>query len=238
MLFSMQTFMPRIIKLTRWIYWTEHLLSYGCSWNLAQEMCNTGAPLQEIYVRHANGSPMNTEAERLRVIQCLEAAIERRVSEVTQFDALIWSHIVKTVVHVTYESPFSPYRLPQGVKLELCTNDKVGLLSEVTRIFRENSLTVTRAEVSTRERMAINTFYVRDSAGETVDQKTIDSIRQAIGQNIQVKGQPEPSEPQKKESPTWFLFANLFRPRSLYTLSTSFGLFMRWSHRPILKTSL
>ena len=26
---------------------------------------------------------MNTEAERLRVIQCLDAAIERRVSEVT-----------------------------------------------------------------------------------------------------------------------------------------------------------
>ncbi|KAL6894659.1 hypothetical protein ACP4OV_008757 [Aristida adscensionis] len=144
---------------------------------------------QEFYVRHVNGSPMNTETERLRVIQCLEAAIERRVSE--------------------------------GVKLELCTNDKVGLLSEVTRIFRENSLTVTRAEVSTRGRMAVNTFYVRGSAGEAVDQKTIDSIRQTIGQNIQVKGQPEPQEPQK-ESPTWFLFANLFRPRSLY----SFGLLM------------
>ncbi|XP_006650292.1 ACT domain-containing protein ACR4-like isoform X2 [Oryza brachyantha] len=146
---------------------------------------------QEFYVRHVNGSPMNTEADRLRVIQCLEAAIERRASE--------------------------------GVKLELCTNDKVGLLSEVTRIFRENSLTVTRAEVSTRGRMAVNTFYVRDSAGGTVDQKTIDSIRQAIGQNIQVKNQPEPSDQQKKESPTWFLFANLFRPRSLY----SFGMFMR-----------
>ncbi|RCV41929.1 hypothetical protein SEVIR_9G172700v4 [Setaria viridis] len=145
---------------------------------------------QEFYVRHVNGSPMNTETERLRVIQCLEAAIERRVSE--------------------------------GVKLELCTNDKVGLLSEVTRIFRENSLTVTRAEVTTRGRMAVNTFYVRGSAGEAVDQKTIDSIRQAIGQNLQVKGQPEPPVAQKKESPTWFLFANLFRPRSLY----SFGLFM------------
>ncbi|TVU46241.1 hypothetical protein EJB05_05766 [Eragrostis curvula] len=144
---------------------------------------------QEFYVRHVNGSPMNTETERLRVVQCLEAAIQRRVSE--------------------------------GVKLELCTNDKVGLLSEVTRIFRENSLTVTRAEVSTRGRMAVNTFYVRGSAGEAVDQKTIDSIRQAIGQNIEVKGQPEPPEPQKKDSPTWFLFGNLFRPMSLY----SFGLF-------------
>lgn len=34
-------------------------------------------------MRHVNGSPMHTEADRLRVIQCLEAAIERRVSEVT-----------------------------------------------------------------------------------------------------------------------------------------------------------
>jgi UTP:GlnB (protein PII) uridylyltransferase len=39
--------------------------------------------VKEFYVRHVNGSPMNTETERLRVIQCLEAAIERRVSEVT-----------------------------------------------------------------------------------------------------------------------------------------------------------
>lgn len=127
---------------------------------------NDNQAYQEFYVRHVNGSPMNTEAERLRVVQCLEAAIERRVWE--------------------------------GMKLELCTNDKVGLLSEVTRIFRENSLTVTRAEVSTRGRTAVNTFYVCGSAGEAVDQKTIDSIRQEIGHNIQVKGQPEPSEPQKK----------------------------------------
>jgi hypothetical protein len=52
--------------------------------------------------------------------------------------------------------------------------------------------------VSTRGSMAVNTFYVRGSAGEAVDQKRIDNIRQAIGQNIQVKGQPEPPEPQKK----------------------------------------
>ncbi|XBH93182.1 hypothetical protein VPH35_084158 [Triticum aestivum] len=151
---------------------------------------NNNQAYQEFYVRHVNGSPMNTEAERLRVIQCLESAIERRVSE--------------------------------GVKLELCSSDKVGLLSEVTRIFRENSLTVTRAEVSTKGRTAVNTFYVRSSAGEAVDQKTIDSIREAIGHNIQVKGHPE-AAPQKKESPTWFLFANLFRPRSLPSL----GLFVR-----------
>lgn len=46
-------------------------------------MCDLDTLLQEFYVRHVDGSPMNTEAERLRVIQCLEGAIERRVSEVT-----------------------------------------------------------------------------------------------------------------------------------------------------------
>ena len=38
--------------------------------------------LKEFFIRHVDGSPVNSEAERQRVIQCLEAAIERRVSEV------------------------------------------------------------------------------------------------------------------------------------------------------------
>lgn len=39
---------------------------------------------QDYYIRHIDGSPVNSEAERKRIIQCLEAAIERRVSEVIQ----------------------------------------------------------------------------------------------------------------------------------------------------------
>ncbi|KAJ6312387.1 hypothetical protein OIU77_014012 [Salix suchowensis] len=49
---------------------------------------------QEYYIKHIDGSPVKSEAERQRIIQCLEAAIERRVSE--------------------------------GLKLELCTMDRVG----------------------------------------------------------------------------------------------------------------
>ncbi|KAE8672452.1 ACT domain-containing protein ACR3 [Hibiscus syriacus] len=37
---------------------------------------------QEFYIRHVDGLPISSEAERVRVIQCLEAAIERRASEV------------------------------------------------------------------------------------------------------------------------------------------------------------
>ncbi|KAF2591955.1 hypothetical protein F2Q70_00040005 [Brassica cretica] len=34
----------------------------------------------EFYIRHKDGSPISSEAERQRVIQCLEAAVERRAS--------------------------------------------------------------------------------------------------------------------------------------------------------------
>ncbi|KAJ8460630.1 hypothetical protein OPV22_033556 [Ensete ventricosum] len=141
---------------------------------------------QEYCIRHVDGSPVNSEAERQRVIQCLEAAIERRVSE--------------------------------GLKLELCTSDRMGLLTDVTRIFRENGLTVTRAEVATRSGKAINTFYVRDAAGNPVDPKTLDDIRAEIGQTVlQVKGHADQLK-SPQGSPTRFLFGGLFKSRSLCNL--------------------
>eukprot|EP00252_Welwitschia_mirabilis_P012368 TRINITY_DN2739_c0_g1_i2.p1 TRINITY_DN2739_c0_g1~~TRINITY_DN2739_c0_g1_i2.p1 ORF type:complete len:383 (+),score=33.74 TRINITY_DN2739_c0_g1_i2:565-1713(+) len=41
--------------------------------------------LQEYYIRHMDGCTLDTEGEKQRVIKCLEAAIERRVSEVVYF---------------------------------------------------------------------------------------------------------------------------------------------------------
>ncbi|KAJ3697995.1 hypothetical protein LUZ61_001700 [Rhynchospora tenuis] len=144
---------------------------------------------QEYYIRHVDGSPVKSEAERERVIQCLEAAIERRVSE--------------------------------GIKLELCTPDRVGLLSEITRIFRENGLSVTRAEVATHDENAVNTFYVRDATGSPVDPRTLDMIRNELGQSVlQVKGQNEITKTPPQVSPTRFLFGGLFKSKSPY----NFGL--------------
>ncbi|KAL9225853.1 hypothetical protein vseg_001732 [Gypsophila vaccaria] len=149
---------------------------------------------QEYYIRHIDGSPVKSEAERQRVIQCLEAAIERRVSE--------------------------------GLKLELCTTDRPGLLSDVTRMFRENSLTVAQAEVTTQGGKAVNTFYVRDASGYPVDAKTIDSIRQAIGQTIlKVKGSTKDRKQASQESQSRFLFGGLFKSRSF----CNFGLVRSYS---------
>ncbi|GAU20708.1 hypothetical protein TSUD_231220 [Trifolium subterraneum] len=113
----------------------------------------------EFYIRHKDGTPISSEPERQRVIQCLKASVERRASE--------------------------------GVQLELCTEDKKGLLAEVMRTFRENGLNVTRAEISTVDNMATNVFYVTDVIGNPADPKIIESVRQKIGsKNLEVKELP------------------------------------------------
>ncbi|CAD5175235.1 unnamed protein product [Musa acuminata subsp. malaccensis] len=123
---------------------------------------------QEFYVRHNDGTPISSEAEKQRVIQSLKAAIERRTSE--------------------------------GTRLELYMEDRPGLLSDVTRTFRENGLLVTRAEVATKAGMASNVFYVSDAGGETADPKAIEAVRRRIGlERLMVKEEQRPRF-QSKES--------------------------------------
>ncbi|KAJ7965454.1 ACT domain containing protein [Quillaja saponaria] len=114
---------------------------------------------QEYFVRHMDGCTLDTEGEKERVIKCIEAAIQRRVSE--------------------------------GLSLELSAKDRVGLLSEVTRILRENGLSVSRAGVSTIGEQALNVFYVRDASGNPVDMRTIEALRKEIARtmmlNVNVK---------------------------------------------------
>ncbi|KAH0648752.1 hypothetical protein KY285_034000 [Solanum tuberosum] len=114
----------------------------------------------EFFIRHTDGSPISSEAEKQRVILCLQAAIERRASE--------------------------------GVRLELCTGDKQGLLADVTRTFRENGLNVTRAEISTTsDNTALNVFYVTDAIGNPADSKIIEAVRMKIGlSDLKVKELP------------------------------------------------
>ncbi|KAJ0972548.1 hypothetical protein J5N97_020507 [Dioscorea zingiberensis] len=80
---------------------------------------NTGneEAYQEYYIRHVNGLPISSEDDRKQIIQCLQAAIERRTMD--------------------------------GLELEFRAEDRVGLLSDITRIFRENGLCIKRAEIST-----------------------------------------------------------------------------------------
>ena len=104
----------------------------------------------------------------------------------------------------------------QGLELELCTNDRVGLLSNITRVFRENSLSIKRALISTKGEKVKDTFYVTDVVGKPVDPKIIDSIRIEIGPAaLQVKQNSNslPPKTSYQETTMGYLFGNLFKAR-------------------------
>ncbi|KAB5513897.1 hypothetical protein DKX38_027803 [Salix brachista] len=110
---------------------------------------NDGRAFQEYFIRHSDGYALHTESEKERVIKCLEAAIERRVSE--------------------------------GVLLRLRAENRLGLLSDITRVLRENGLAVVRADVATQGEKAVNAFYVRDISGNEVDMGFIKSMKKEMG---------------------------------------------------------
>ncbi|KAK8510578.1 hypothetical protein V6N12_055505 [Hibiscus sabdariffa] len=106
-------------------------------------------------------------------------------------------------------------RVSEGLSLELCAKDRCGLLSEVTRILRENGLSVRRAGVSTVGEKAVNVFYVRDAYGNPVDAKTIEALRKEIGHTMMLNVKKDPASTKAAEAETsgWaktsFFFGNL-----------------------------
>lgn len=107
----------------------------------------------------------------------------------------------------------------QALELELCTADRVGLLSDITRIFRENSLCIKRAEISTEGGTAKDKFYVTDmTSNNPVDPKTIDSIQSQIGEQAALHVRWNSSQSPPEETTLSFLFGSLFKCRSLQTL--------------------
>lgn len=78
--------------------------------------------------------------------------------------------------------------------------------------------------MTTHGENVVDTFYVRDAAGSPVDSRTLDVIRNELGQSVlQVKGQNEMTKSPQQGYPTRFLFGGLFKSRSLYSFRlTSF----------------
>lgn len=68
----------------------------------------------------------------------------------------------------------------QGVRLELSAENRVGLLSDITRVLRENGLSVVRADVKTQGEKAVNAFYLKDSLGNEVDTDVVESVKKEM----------------------------------------------------------
>lgn len=86
-----------------------------------------------------------------------------------------------TIVQIlVYTSQFSDLN-KQGVRLELCACNRVGLLSDITLVLRENGLAVVRADTVTHGEKAVNAFYVRDISGNNVDMNFKKSMKREMG---------------------------------------------------------
>ncbi|KAK1323639.1 hypothetical protein QJS10_CPA02g00088 [Acorus calamus] len=76
-------------------------------------------------------------------------------------------------------------RVSQGLRLEVATKDRVGLLSDVTRVFRESGMSISRAEIATRGERALGVFYVTEaSSGGEADLVAVEMVRREIGEAV------------------------------------------------------
>ncbi|XP_044321994.1 ACT domain-containing protein ACR2 isoform X2 [Triticum aestivum] len=71
-------------------------------------------------------------------------------------------------------------RTCEGVKLELCTENNAGLLSYITRVLRENGLTVTQADIAMEGDKMKNTFYVQGISDNKIDMNVVESVRREL----------------------------------------------------------
>lgn len=102
-------------------------------------------------------------------------------------------------------------------------SDRIGLLSDVTRLFRENGLSVARADITTRDDKAVNVFYVVDASGSPVNMNVVETMRKSLGHSIlEVKGlpRPEPELPSSKLS-LGGLFRNFYGLTNMTWRSTA-----------------
>lgn len=128
-----------------------------------------------------DGCVLDTDGEKERVIKCLVASIERRVSHVSLVDC---NNLVVSAQRQLQDLIQVSCLSLQGLRLDLCTEDRVGLLSDITRLFREHGMSLSRADLGTNGEQAIGSFYVTDSSGNDVDLRTVELVRNEIGKAI------------------------------------------------------
>lgn len=60
----------------------------------------------------------------------------------------------------------------------------MGLLSDLTRIFRENGLSISAINIGTNGERAVGSFFVMDASGHDVDRQTVELVIKEIGGSI------------------------------------------------------
>lgn len=60
----------------------------------------------------------------------------------------------------------------------------MGLLSDVTRVLRENGLSISRVEVTTQGDTAVGSFYITDASGHDVNPNIVEVVKKETGGSV------------------------------------------------------
>lgn len=60
------------------------------------------------------------------------------------------------------------------------SRNRSGLLSDVTRVIRENGLSIARAEIGIHGEKAVGSFHVTDACGDNVDPDNVEAVKKEI----------------------------------------------------------
>ncbi|KAI5563663.1 hypothetical protein BDE02_14G006200 [Populus trichocarpa] len=93
-------------------------------------------------------------------------------------------------------------RVSHGVRLDICTHNRMGLLSNVTRAFRENGLSISRAEIGTNGDRAVGSFYVTDASGYEANPQAIDEVKKEMGGSVVVVNKSPGWTPKTSKTPS------------------------------------
>ncbi|CAL0314368.1 unnamed protein product [Lupinus luteus] len=116
-------------------------------------------------------------------------------------------------------------RVSHGVRVDICTENRVGLLSNVTRVFRENGLSISRVEFGTDGEKAVGTFIVEDCSGEEVNPSIAELVRQECGGTVVIDNKSPHRVTETKnsiEANPWFSLGSMLWSQ-LERISSNFG---------------
>ncbi|KAG6604113.1 ACT domain-containing protein ACR1 [Cucurbita argyrosperma subsp. argyrosperma] len=93
-------------------------------------------------------------------------------------------------------------RVSHGLRLELCALNRVGLLSDITRVFRENGLSISAIDVGTNGERAVGSIYVTDASRHDVDvdPQMLELVLKEIGGSVAIVQGPSNRDDQTSSS--------------------------------------
>ncbi|KAI0498800.1 hypothetical protein KFK09_019693 [Dendrobium nobile] len=75
-------------------------------------------------------------------------------------------------------------RRSHGLRMEMCTFDRPDLLSDMSKVFQQNNISINKAEFAKQKEMGVGTFYITNASSssnvDAIDQRKLEAINKEI----------------------------------------------------------